>query len=189
MAAYHKRTIQEEHDQFDDAIWRPDPEHRMALPKDDLEDFSEDQRFDQIWIWALLGVQLLIIMVLLVATSQTWWSMMIIFLAMVLTMVLIGSLKLTTWIDDEGVHFKMNLFHRRVRTIPWEEIDQIHVREYSPLKEYGGWGIRYGNKGWAYNVKGKHGLQILKTDGKRILIGTQNPEEVSEYLASKPLLV
>ncbi len=184
-----KHGSEKEQFQYKDSIFEPDMFGRVALPGDRVTDFAEEQQFDQIWLWALMGIQLFIIMVPLVLTGQSWWSMVIAFLAMVSTMVLLGSLKFNTWMDDEGVHYKMKLFHWRIRTIPWDDIDQIEVREYSPVQEYGGWGVKYGKSGWAYNVRGNHGIQILKKDGKRILLGTQKPEEAADFLASKQLLV
>lgn len=172
---------------YDDSVFSST--ERVALPPDDAEYFVEEQRFDQIWLWAIMGIQLLIVMIPLILTGQDWWSIIIAFLAIVLGMALLGSLSLRTRMDEEGVHFKMKLFHWRERTIPWDDIEQIHVREYSPVSEYGGWGMKYGRSGWAYNVRGNHGIQILKKNGKRILIGTQRPEEVAEYLDGKPLLV
>ena len=189
MTSDQHHPSERERIQYEDSVFSSDSLNRVALPKNSEAIFAEEQQFDQIWLWVIMGIQLLVIMVPLVLTGQSWWSMVIVFLAMVLSMAMLGSLKFNTWIDDEGVHYKMKLFHWRVRTISWDEIDQIHVREYSPIQEYGGWGIKYGKSGWAYNVRGKHGIQILKKDGKRILLGTQKPEEAAAYLASKQLLV
>jgi hypothetical protein len=83
----------------------------------------------------------------------------------------------------------MNVIHWNEHTIPWSDIDQIYVREYSPLAEYGGWGIRYSRNGRAYNVRGNKGIQISKKNGKRILLGTQHPDEVAIALRKHPLLV
>lgn len=189
MTPEQEGASEREQIQYEDSILRSDGLNRVDLPTDNEVVFAEEQQFDQIWLWAIMGIQLLVIMVPLVLTGQSWWSMVIVFLAMILSMAMLGSLKLNTWMDDEGVHYKMKLFHWRVRTIPWDEIDQIQVREYAPVQEYGGWGIKYGKSGWAYNVRGKHGIQIHKKDGKRILLGTQKPEEAADYLASKQLLV
>lgn len=189
MAPEYKGSSKKEQIQYKDSVFMPDPANRVVLPGEDVTDFAEEQHFDQIWLWAIMGIQLLVVMIPLVLTGQSWWSMVIVFLAMILSMVMLGSLKLNTWMDAEGVHYKMKLFHWRTRTIPWDEIDHIQVRDYSPIKEYGGWGIKYGQSGWAYNVRGNHGIQILKKDGKRILLGTQKPEEAMDFLASKQLLV
>ena len=106
-----------------------------------------------------------------------------------MTMALLSSLKLYTRIDAMGVHFRMKPFHFKEQTIPWEDIDQIHVRKYSPILEYGGWGMRYGRNGKAFNVRGNYGIQIVKKNGKKVLIGTQRPEDAARQLSVHPLLV
>jgi hypothetical protein len=109
---------------------------------------------------------------------------------MTMTMTMLWSLKLYTRIDAEGVHFRMTPFHFKEQVIYWDEIDQIHVRKYSPILEYGGWGIRVGlRNGRAYNVRGNYGIQIVKKNGKRLLLGTQKPDEAARHLANHPLLV
>lgn len=52
-----------------------------------------------------------------------------------------------------------------------------HVRQYRPILDYGGWGIRWApGKGWAYTVRGNLGVQLELSDGKRLLVGSQSPE-------------
>ncbi len=189
MATNDPRSSEQKQYTYDDAVFKPSPIDRVSLPNDEVQEFAEVQNFDQIWLWVIMGIQLFIIMVPLILTGQSWWSIAIALVAVVLSMALLGSLRLNTWMDAEGIHYKMKLFHWKVRTIPWDEIDQIYVREYSPVKEYGGWGIKYGKGGWAVNVRGNQGIQIKKKDGKRTLIGTQKPDEAAAYLASRQLLV
>ncbi|MBE9601319.1 hypothetical protein [Pedobacter sp. MC2016-24] len=58
------------------------------------------------------------------------------------------------------------------------------VRKYSPLTEYGGWGIRFGlfGQGNAFNVSGNEGLQLEFNDHTKLLIGTKKPAELTETL-------
>jgi hypothetical protein len=91
--------------------------------------------------------------------------------------------KLTTIINKEGVFIKYVPFRNRKKYIPWNEIESLHVRKYDPIREYGGFGLRFGFKGgMAYNVSGFWGLQIIKNDGEKILIGTQKPEKLKKFL-------
>jgi hypothetical protein len=173
---------------FEESIYMPRME-RMNLPDEHEVVFQEEQPFDQIWLWAVMGIELFVVLLPLILTGQAWYVIAMVVGIMVMTFALLGSLKLQTRIDSEGVHYRMRVFHWKEQTIPWHEIDQIYVREYSPIKEYGGWGMRYGSAGKAFNVKGNYGIQITKKDGKRILIGTQQPDEVSSYLSQHPLLV
>ena len=66
----------------------------------------------------------------------------------------------------------------RVNRIRVQEIQSAGARRYSPLREFGGWGIRIGRDGRAYNAYGNRGVQLTLADGSRILIGTQRPEEL-----------
>lgn len=163
---------------------------RMELPQDTYPDFVEVQPFDQAWIWTMLGFETLIILIPLILTGQTWWVIAIAMAAMALSMALLASLKLKTRIDDEGVRYRLQPFHMREKLILWDEIDTIHVRKYSPMAEYGGWGMRHSIKhGKAFNVRGNYGIQIVLKSGKKILIGTQKAEEAARVLEKKPLTV
>ena len=58
----------------------------------------------------------------------------------------------------------------------FDSIEKAEAHSYSPLRDYGGWGIRYGGKGKAYNVSGNKGVLLMLKDGKNVLIGSQNHE-------------
>ena len=174
---------------FQDLEFRFDPAHRVALPDDPQPAHDEEQSFDQVWLWALLGFETVFVLIILFAAGLTWVQMIGMMALMVVPLVLLSSFKLFTRIDDEGIHFRMRPFHWRWKTIPWDEVDQVYVRKYSPVKEYGGWGIRFGPAGTAYNVRGSYGIQIVRKNGRRILIGTQHPEEASREIGKHMLLV
>lgn len=188
MSTYPPRSPEEGRYAFDETIFRP-REGRMPLPPDRFEAFEEVQSFDQIWLWALMGFELIVILVAMFSAGQPLWVAGIGLGAITLSMALLSSIKLITRIDEQGVHYRFKPFHFKVQTIPWEDIDQIHVRKYSPILEYGGWGIRFGRNGRAYNIRGNTGIQIVRKNGKRLLIGTQRPDEAAQQLGRHPLLV
>ena len=64
-----------------------------------------------------------------------------------------------------------------------EDLKTYEVRTYSALREYGGWGIRWGLNGKAYNVGGNRGVQLELSNGELILIGSRKPDEFAEALA------
>jgi hypothetical protein len=61
------------------------------------------------------------------------------------------------------------------RRLPLQEIESVSVRTYRPILEYGGWGLRLGWKGWAYNLSGNQGVQLYLRHGWPVLIGTPQP--------------
>lgn len=97
--------------------------------------------------------------------------------------VLVFTMRLETRIDREGIHYRFFPVHRKQRTILWDQVETITVREYSPIREYGGWGIRISPRnGLALNVGGRMGIQLELTNGKRILLGTQKAEEAARII-------
>jgi hypothetical protein len=89
---------------------------------------------------------------------------------------LLYTLRLTTMVDDEGIELHLwPVWHRRLSLAG---IRHVFVRDYSPIVEYGGWGLRLGWRGWAYNVSGKRGVQVELEQGLPVLIGSQHPEEL-----------
>jgi len=189
MLYYRKNDPKDQLYEPDDSIFRTSETSRLKLPDEAAPVYEEVQPFNQVWLWALMGAELVIILIPLILLKMAMPSIFLAAISMLIPLIILGSLKLKTRIDHEGVHFQMTPFHWKERFIPWSDIDQIYVRKYSPLKEYGGWGVRRGWKGWAYNVRGNYGIQIVKKNGKQILLGTQQPEEVMQTLKAHPLLV
>jgi hypothetical protein len=81
-------------------------------------------------------------------------------------------------VTSQEVLIRFAPFHRTPRRIPLAQVSDARARRYSAIGEYGGWGIRVGFGGRAYNVFGDHGVQLTLADGKRILIGSQRSEEL-----------
>ena len=162
--------------------------------------FSETQKFKQPWIWIVLllsGVLVLGIfgigiyrqIICGVPMGNNPMSddglIFITFLMLVLyagLFYLLLSLKMTTLIDESGIRYRMYPFHFKYRQISWDQIEKCEVVEYNPLRDYGGWGIRYGKKGKAFNVAGNKGLELKLKTGEPLLLGTQKPVELAEFL-------
>jgi hypothetical protein len=155
--------------------------------------FLEKQRFNQWWLWLIILGSTLgpIGMVLLEANSMVtvdevpstgvFYGFVIPFMALIL--LLFVAAQLQTKIDSQGIQVKFFPFHLKWRKYSWEEIEHIQVRNYQPLFEYGGWGIRGFGDNKAFNVSGKTGIQIHFKNGKRLLIGTRKSEEVNLIIA------
>jgi hypothetical protein len=192
--------------------------------------FSEQQKFRQTWLWVLIIMALSIPVVIFIirlikplgqgvpfennpASNKEWIAESLVFLVCtVITILLCIIMRLETTITTEGVSVRFYPIHRSFRNYRWEDISVSIVRKYSPLKEFGGWGIRFG--GWgirfigrrhtilnlikrvsqskirfigrhyttAYSISGKHGLQLELKNGKRILIGTNKVYEIEQVL-------
>ena len=90
--------------------------------------------------------------------------------------------KLRVKINKQGIFYQFFPFHFKSHQINFDEIKTMQAITYSPIKDYGGWGIRYSFRGTAYNVFGNKGIQIELKSGKRILFGSQRAEEFEAIL-------
>ncbi len=98
--------------------------------------------------------------------------------------VLFWQMKLVTRIAEDGIYVRFTPFHFKEKFYDWDSLSACYVRTYSPLLEYGGWGIKYGfgGQGLVYNVSGNVGLQLKFKVGEPLLIGTQKGEEIKAKL-------
>lgn len=154
--------------------------------------FSERQRFNQSLLWIpLILIDLLFlggVFVQLVLgrpfgskpLSNTGLLVVITFL--LLFNVFMMSFRLDTKIKRDGIYVRFFPFRRTPKKYPWSLISKSFVRKYDPSKEFGGWGIRYGHSGKAWTVSGDQGIQLVFSDGTRLLIGTGKPGEAEKAL-------
>ena len=159
--------------------------------------FKEEQRFRQVWLMVLLGFSLLVPVGLIIKeyikdnTSMTTNEFLGSLIGIIASVLLIFIFKLSTRIDEKGIHYQFFPFHFSMKTLLWSEITKAEVRTYDPIGEYGGWGLRYSfnkKKGNAVNVSGNIGIQLTLKNGKKLLIGTQKKEAVSSVLKTYNLI-
>jgi hypothetical protein len=146
-----------------------------------MKQFNETQRFTQWWLWLILiGSWVLLISTLATEPRQTTISYILSLGVGMLLPVFFWQMRLVTRITAEGIYVRFIPFHFKEQFYPWDSIESAQVRTYSPLKEYGGWGIKYGfnGQGKVYNVSGNQGLQLIFKSGEKLLIGTQKPTEI-----------
>lgn len=93
------------------------------------------------------------------------------------------NVRLELRMDEHGVHYRFWPFVNRWVHLEWNELENIKVRKYRPLLEYGGWGYRISAKGKAYTLGGKTGVQMSMKSGKNLLIGVRDAESAGRVIA------
>jgi hypothetical protein len=157
--------------------------------------YSETQRFTQGWLLVLVAAIVLFMLYAvffqLILGEQLGsdpapdWMLLILGLVFGVGLPLwFFWLRLVIVVDTDGLYYRFHGLHLRQHKIAWSDIRHFYPREYKPLREYGGWGIRIGLHGRAYNVKGNRGVQLVLTDGRKILFGTQDPERLTAAVES-----
>jgi hypothetical protein len=154
--------------------------------------FEEKQRMNQWFIWVVLlllnGITAVAVYVQIIEkhpvgnNPMSNVGLIILSVLMVAFTAFILSVRLEIQIDSDHIAFKLSPFHVKTRIIKHDELQSIAVRKYKPILEYGGWGLRGFGKNVAYNISGNQGIQLELKNGKRILLGTQNPDAAREAL-------
>jgi len=78
---------------------------------------------------------------------------------------------------------RIRFFPLTTRVIERSAIKDIEARTYRPIREYGGWGLRFGRRGRAYSISGNRGVELTLADGRRVMIGSQRADELAAALA------
>jgi len=163
--------------------------------------FRERQRFNQTWLFIIVILSgmlpAVIVFMMFLGNLKSDTPMTVgdvqsaILLSLLLTTgmilflrIMMLEVKITT---DSELYYKFSPFQIKYRLLKPADIKSYQVKEYKPLAEYGGWGIRYGgpSKGTAYTVSGNIGVYFEMVNGKKLLIGTQKQHEFLSVLNSK----
>lgn len=160
--------------------------------------FEEVQRFRQPWLLILVfAVSTISIVPLLYGLYQQlvqgipWGDepmsdtglilfSSFILLVLILMLVLLLGASLTIKVQGAGLYIRYWPVIRRF--IPWDRITSYKAVTYSPLMDYGGWGIRGFGKKMAYNVSGNRGVLLHLSDSRSLLIGSQSPERLEQAI-------
>jgi uncharacterized protein with PQ loop repeat len=157
-------------------------------------EFKEEQSFRKWWHYLIAGcpvviftIMFLLVQLYLIQTKNNqkepiFFLILIVF--MILFFVWFLFLKLKTTISETGIYVNYQGIPFCKRNILWEDIASISVINYSPLSDYGGWGVKYSitGNGWCYNVSGNIGIKLFTKNNKPFLIGTQKKEEAEKII-------
>jgi hypothetical protein len=154
--------------------------------------FHEKQRFRQWWVWLLLIVLNGLLAVTLYhsftddqASVFNVEGYALLFSGVVTSAVTLFMLIafLETEFSASGISVRLYPFHTKFKHFDWKSIEGIEVRTYHPIREYGGWGLRGKRNDAAWNISGNQGLQLHFKNGTRLLIGTNQAQQMNEALS------
>ena len=92
--------------------------------------------------------------------------------------VFVQIVRLETKIQNKKLTVKFWPFHLKPIIFPIVDMKNAEAITYNPIKDYGGWGIRYGIKGKAYNLNGNKGVLLTFKNNQIILIGSQDHKKL-----------
>jgi len=174
--------------------WRPEPgvpeepeDLQVSGDADVLARTREGRKWayfesqNPLWISAVI---LLASLSLLVGAWNTWNHSRVIAIFMAcmaaLMMLVFGGFRST--VSSEGLKLRLGILGIRLLRIERSEIREVVVHQFSPLADFGGWGIRRGKGMWGYFLGGNRGVKIVTAAGKKYLIGSDTPDRLAAVL-------
>jgi hypothetical protein len=87
-------------------------------------------------------------------------------------------------VAKDGLYYRYVPFINKLRKIDAIQILFCESRVYKPLRDFGGWGIRYNMKTRTscYNVRGNMGVFLELANGKKLLLGSQKPHDLLQAI-------
>jgi hypothetical protein len=166
---------------------------------DDRDDvlFSEVQRFNQLWIWAIIvpisvGPPILFGYGLYrqLIGGDPWGDNPLSDLGLVIAflfclafglvlLLLFIKMRLLVAVRPGELWLRFAPLHLSFKRFALDEFSSHRALTYRPIAEYGGWGIRLVSQGRAYNVSGNRGVRFDYPDGRHLLVGSQHADELA----------
>jgi hypothetical protein len=155
-----------------------------------VEELLERMRIQGRWAWWesqnpwLLnlalggGAALVLILSLLLPTPRP-----ILFINLGATALMIGLCGgMRVSVTPERLTVRIGLLSIPVFRLRLQRIVEAAQQEFSPLADFGGWGIRVNRQMWAFFLRGRRGVRIRTDKGKQYLIGSDHPERLLAVL-------
>ncbi len=129
-----------------------------------------------------LAVVMPVLMVVIAVTAWSevpWLSLLFALIAVVFTLTYGGFRTLVT---RENITMRMGILGIRVLGLKTADIAAAEVHTFAPLKDFGGYGIRFNREMKAYFLRGNRGVKITTRAGKRYLIGSDHAERLDAVI-------
>ena len=108
--------------------------------------------------------------------SLPWVSIILLVVGILLILPYGGQ---RTMVTRNELSIRFGILGFRVLRLKLQEITAVELHDFSPLKDFGGYGIRFNREMKAYFQRGTRGVKLTLNDGKRYLIGSDYPEQLS----------
>jgi hypothetical protein len=92
------------------------------------------------------------------------------------------TVRIVTELRPDRLSIAMQGLWQRTRVAVADIRSAVPV-DFDPVGEYHGYGVRSGPRGKAYIAFGNQAVQLELRDGRKLLIGTQQPQELARQIA------
>jgi len=113
--------------------------------------------------------------------EAVWVSVLLIVVGLLLFVPYGGQRTLVT---RDAVTVRWGLFGLPVLRLRMSDIASAETHRFSPLRDFGGYGIRFNREMKAYYLRGGTGVLLTLHNGKKYLIGSDKPADLLAVVGS-----
>lgn len=112
-------------------------------------------------------------------TSQIWVSILLIIVGLLMIIPNGGQRVIVT---RRSLTLRWGLVGIKVLKLDTNKIAEVSLHGFSPLKDFGGYGIRFNREMKAYFLRGSLGVLVSTVNNEKYLIGSDQPEDLYTVL-------
>jgi hypothetical protein len=98
---------------------------------------------------------------------------------LVVIILLFSSLTIKGDSEKLWFYFGPGIVRKRINYNDIKSVEKVRNRWFC------GWGIRWYGRGWLYNVSGLDAVELTLVSGKRLRIGTDEPDRLQAFIQSR----
>ena len=137
------------------------------------------------WVWVLLWGACLVAVAAAASDQELSGAARTAIIAGVLLFPLLitavfGCLDIRVRADRLSIAF--GPLHLIRKTIRFPDIESVKAVTYRPIREFGGWGIRFRARKSAWTVRGNRAVSVRRRSGKEIYAGSANAQRLAEQI-------
>ncbi|MFQ5808383.1 MAG: DUF1648 domain-containing protein [Armatimonadota bacterium] len=117
-----------------------------------------------------------------VSRGDAWWASGLCFGGAVALLLVYGGMRVG--VTPDRVQVRTGILGLRLLTLDRAEIAEAEVHSFSPLRDFGGWGIRWNRQMKAYFLSGHRGVKLRTREGKQYLVGSDHPERLAAAIGA-----
>ncbi len=147
--------------------------------------YEEDQKFSFLF---MVGVCVFIVGIailsgFMVSEGDRIMAILSVSVPVLIIVALYQWITLRTTVTGDQLSIRMSPFGGM--DIALSDIQSVKVVRYDPIRDFGGWGIRFGRKGRMYNARGNQAVKLIVDGSGTIFVGSQTPEKLAAMLSAQ----
>jgi hypothetical protein len=125
-------------------------------------------------------IPLIMFIVAFVSVYEQPWVCIIMLIAGILLILPYGGQR--TMVNRKEIIIRFGILGFKILRLNVSEIAAAELHDFSPLKDFGGYGIRFNGEMKAYFQRGTRGVKLTTVGDKKYLIGSDRPEFLSAVI-------